>query len=258
MSINILPHIKDKHVIVTGGGSGVGAEIAITFANAGAKVTIVGRRLCTLQEIADTHENIFPVAGDVGDETSITEAFEQSRKQHGPIDIVIANAGATDTAPFERTSLDQWDRTLAVNLTGTFLTFQNAYQDMKPAGKGRMIAIASTAGQKGYSYVSPYCAAKHGVIGLVKSLSLEAARSDITVNAICPGFIETPMLEKSVSNIMEKTGRTEEEARKSLYAGNPQKRFIQVEEIASMALWLCAPGSESITGQALSISGGET
>lgn len=258
MNTEILPHIKGKHLLVTGGGSGVGAKIATTFANAGAKVTIVGRRLCALQEVADESVNIFPVVGDVGDEASLNEAFKAARHHQGPIDIVIANAGATDTAPFERTSLAQWERTLAVNLTGTFLTFQNAYEDMKPSGKGRMIAVASTAGQKGYSYVSPYCAAKHGVIGLVKSLALEAARCDITVNAICPGFIETPMLEKSVANIMEKTGRNEEEARKSLYSGNPQKRFIQVEEIAAMALWLCAPGSESITGQALSISGGET
>ncbi len=251
-------HLKDKHLLITGGGSGVGAAIAQSFAAAGANVSILGRRKKALHDTAKGYSNIFPATADVCDEASLNDAFTKAREEFGPINIVIANAGTAETAPFERTDLDQWNRMISTNLTGTFLTIKNAYEDMKASGEGRIIAIASTAGQKGYSYVVPYCAAKHGVVGLVKGLALEAARTNITVNAICPGFIETPMLETSINNIKKVTGRSEEEARKSLYAGNPQKRFIQVEEVAAMAQWLCAPGSESITGQALSISGGET
>jgi NAD(P)-dependent dehydrogenase (short-subunit alcohol dehydrogenase family) len=143
-------------------------------------------------------------------------------------------------------------------LTGVFNTFQVCLAKMNPKTPGRLIAVASTAGLKGYSYVSGYCAAKHGVVGLVRSLGQELARTGVTVNAICPGFTETPMLAKSIDNIVEKTGRSREEAEASLRSVNPQDRFIQPEEIAETAIWLSSDAAASMTGQAISLSGGET
>ncbi|RED49072.1 NAD(P)-dependent dehydrogenase (short-subunit alcohol dehydrogenase family) [Aestuariispira insulae] len=249
--------LTGKHAVVTGGGSGAGAAIAVALADAGAVVTVMGRRMEPLMALADQHANIHCQAADVTDMDSLFAAFDAASADHGPAGIVIANAGAAESAPFHRMDMELWNRMLSVNLTGTYLTAQAGYEDMKGLGWGRIIAIASTAGLRGYPYVSGYSAAKHGVVGLVKSLALEAAKTGITVNAVCPGFMETPMLDESIRNIMEKTGRSEEEARKSLVKDNPQGRFIQVQEVADMVLWLCGEGAASVTGQALSLSGGE-
>ena len=184
-------------------------------------------------------------------------AFDAARGAHGPIGGVIANAGAADSVPFAKMKPAQLQAMLAVNLIGVSNVWQAALPDMTSAGWGRMIAIASTAGLKGFPYVAAYCAAKHGVVGLTRALSLELANTGITVNAICPGFIETPMLDRSIAKIVEKTGMAESEARKSLCAGNPQKRFIQTDEVAGTALWLCSDAARSVNGHALSISGGE-
>ena len=188
--------------------------------------------------------------------TTTAEVIEALFAQAGLCDIVIANAGAADSAPFGRTTLDQWNAMLAVNLTGTFLTFREGLAQIP--GWGRMIAIASTAGLKGYGYVAPYAAAKHGVVGLVRSLALEIAKMPLTVNALCPGFLDTDMTDRSVATIVAKTGKTPEEARAALTESNPQKRLIQPAEVTAAALWLCAPGSEGINGQAIAIAGGET
>lgn len=249
--------LRNRHAVVTGGGSGSGAAIADALAAHGAKVTLMGRRLDQLEQTAALHENTQCQQADVTDPTSLKAAFDQARTQQGPVDIVIANAGAAESAPFHRTGMDLWQKMIDVNLTGTFLTAQAGFEEMKANGWGRIIAIASTAGLKGYPYVSAYSAAKHGVVGLVKSLALETARTGITANAICPGFMETPMLEQSLRNIMEKTGRSEEEARADLAKDNPQGRFIQPSEVADMVLWLCSEGAASVNGQALSLSGGE-
>lgn len=244
------------HALVTGGGSGVGAVIAERFADAGAEVTIVGRRLDALESVA-RHQRIFAIAGDVTDEASVAAAFEEAASAHGAPSIVVANAGAAESAPFHRTGLDDWHHMLSVNLTGVFLSFRAALPAMREAGFGRLIAIASTAGLKGYPYVAPYCAAKHGVVGLVRALALETAKAGVTVNAVCPGFMETPLLEHSIANIMEKTGKDRAAASQALTANNPQGRFIQPGEIADAVLWLCGHEAGSVTGQAISISGGE-
>ncbi|MCG7521994.1 SDR family NAD(P)-dependent oxidoreductase [Ruegeria sp. Ofav3-42] len=244
--------ISGKHVIVTGGGSGVGAETAREFADAGAKVTIMGRGQKQLQA-----QGLSWQVCDVTDPGSVSSAFDAARAEHGDIAVVVANAGAALSVPFEKMSPDDLDKMLGVNLTGVFNVWQAALPDMKAAGWGRMIAIASTAGLKGYSYVSGYCAAKHGVVGLTRALSLELASSGITVNAICPGFIETPMLDRSIANISEKTGMTSEQAANSLWRNNPQKRFVQTDEVAGTAMWLCSDAARSVNGHALSISGGE-
>jgi 3-hydroxybutyrate dehydrogenase len=243
--------LAGKRVLITGGGSGVGAELARGFAAAGADVTIAGRRLEALKAVAAGSQSIHVVQADVTDETSVKTMFAAA----GPYDIVIANAGAADSAPFARTTLDQWNRMIAVNLTGVFLTLREGLNQMR--GWGRLISVASTAGLKGYPYVAPYAAAKHGVIGLTRSLALEVAKKPITVNALCPGFLDTEMTARSIATIVEKTGRSAEEAKASLTARNPQGRLIAPAEVTAAALWLCSPGSEGVNGQAIAISGGE-
>lgn len=243
--------LAGKRVLVTGGGSGVGAALALGFARAGAEVVISGRRMEALQATAARHPSIRCVAADVSDEASVKAMFTEA----GPCDVVIANAGAADSAPLGRTTVEQWNAMLAVNLTGTFLTFREGLAQMP--GWGRLIAVASTAGLKGYAYVAPYAAAKHGVVGLCRSLALEVAKKPVTVNALCPGFLDTEMTDRSVANIVQKTGMSADDARASLAETNPQKRLIQPEEVVSAALWLCGPGSEGINGQAIAIAGGE-
>lgn len=241
-----------SHVVITGGGSGVGAETAHAFAREGARVTIMGRSETPLKEQGLSYQIC-----DVTDAGAVAKAFEAARDEHGPITIVIANAGAAISVPFAKMKSSDLTAMTDVNLIGVFHVWQAALSDMKASGEGRMIAIASTAGLKGYPYVSGYCAAKHGVIGLTRALALELASSGITVNAICPGFIETPMLERSISNIVTKTGLSADDAAKSLTKGNPQRRFIQTDEVAGTALWLCTEAARSVNGHALSISGGE-
>lgn len=247
---------KSRHVVVTGGGSGVGAEIARQFATSGASVTILGRRQETLDKVCE-QTGAFAVSCDVTDRGSIDNALEKARKQNGPVAIAVANAGSAISKPFVSMTPGDIVSMMDVNLLGVFNLWQACLGDMKDQGWGRMIAIASSASLKGYPYVSGYCAAKHAVLGLTRSLSLELAKTGITVNSICPGFVETPMLESSLTNIVEKTGMSKEEAAKSLKAGNPMKRFIQVDEVASVVAWLAGEDTRSINGQAISVNGGE-
>ncbi|MER9440885.1 SDR family oxidoreductase [Mesorhizobium sp. M0340] len=250
--------ISGRHALVTGGGSGVGRAIALALAGAGINVTICGRRVEPLAEVAAENKRIFAVAADVTDEASMTALYEAAQAARGAFDIVVANAGMSGSAPALRTSLADWQRTLDVNLTGAFLTVKPALAGMAVRKTGRVIFVASTAGLKGYPYVAAYVAAKHGVVGLMRALAVETAKSGITVNAVCPGFVETEMLESAVQRIVEATGRSSEQARASLAATNPQDRFIQPEEIAAAVLYLCGDAARSITGQTISISGGET
>ncbi|NHB75617.1 SDR family NAD(P)-dependent oxidoreductase [Rhodobacter calidifons] len=237
-------------VLITGGGTGVGADLARGFAEAGAEVVICGRREAPLRKVADaTGAHI--VLADVSDEARVQRLFAEA----GRCDVVIANAGAATSAPFGRTTLEDWNAMIAVNLTGVFLTFRAGLAQF--GDWGRLIAVASTAGLKGYPYVAPYAAAKHGVVGLVRSLALEVARKAVTVNALCPGFLDTEMTDRSVETIVGKTGMTPEAARQTLADHNPQRRLIQPAEVTSAALWLCSAGTEGINGQTLAIAGGE-
>ncbi|MBZ9732005.1 SDR family oxidoreductase [Mesorhizobium sp. CA18] len=250
--------IAGKHALVTGGGSGVGKGIAQALAAQGVAVTICGRREATLAEVTKENDRIFAVTADVTNEAAMADVYQKAEAARGPFDIVVANAGMAGSVAAHKTALADWQRTLDVNLTGAFLTVKPALAGMLARKTGRIIFIASTAGLKGYAYVAPYVAAKHGVVGLMRALAAETAKSGVTVNAVCPGFVETEMLEESVQRIVEKTGRSTGEARASLAATNPQGRFIQPEEVAAAVLWLCSDAARSITGQAISISGGET
>jgi NAD(P)-dependent dehydrogenase (short-subunit alcohol dehydrogenase family) len=250
--------ITGKHALVTGGGTGVGRAIALALAETGVAVTICGRRKEQLAAVADANRRISAIAADVTDEAAMTALYAEAEKARGPVDIVVANAGMSGSSPAQRTSLGDWQRTLDVNLTGSFLTVKPALAGMTSAKSGRVVFVASTAGLKGYAYVAPYVAAKHGVVGLMRALATELARTGVTVNAVCPGFVETDMLGESVQRIVDKTGRTVEQARASLAATNPQGRFIQPQEVAAAVLWLCSEAAGSITGQAISLSGGET
>ncbi len=242
--------LEGHRVLITGGGSGAGADLARGFAAAGAEVVIAGRRRDALETVAQA-TGAEVVVADVTDAGSVAAMFAAA----GPCDIVIANAGAADSAPFLKTTLEQWNAMIAVNLTGVFLTLQVGLRQM--SGWGRLISVASTAGLKGYAKIAPYAAAKHGVIGLTRSLALEVAKGPVTANALCPGFLDTPMTDRSVDVIAAKTGRSLAEARSALEAMSPQGRLIQPAEVTAAALWLCGPGSEGINGQAIAISGGE-
>jgi NAD(P)-dependent dehydrogenase (short-subunit alcohol dehydrogenase family) len=250
--------IAGKHALVTGGGSGVGKAIALALAEAGVAVTICGRREAAMAEVAKKNDRISGLAADVTNEAEMADLYQKAEAARGPFDIVVANAGMAGSAPAHKTTLADWQRTLDVNLTGAFLTVKPALAGMAARKAGRIVFIASTAGLKGYAYVAPYVAAKHGVVGLMRALASENAKSGVTVNAVCPGFVQTEMLEQSIQRIIEKTGRSAEQARSSLASTNPQGRFIQPEEVAAAVLWLCGEAAQSITGQAISVSGGET
>lgn len=250
--------LSGKHALVTGGGSGIGASIAKTLAKAGVQVTICGRRKELLEQTAAGGNTISAVVADVTDEAAMTKLHQQAQSAYGGFDIVVANAGGAESAPAEKVSAELWNKTLNLNLTGAFFSVKPALADMRERGWGRIVFIASTAGLKAYPYVAPYVAAKHGVVGLARALALETAKNGITVNAVCPGFTETPLIEQTVRRIVGKTGRSEADARNVLAANNPQARIIAPQEVADVVLWLCNAGSASITGQAISVSGGET
>ena len=250
-------HLGGAHALVTGGGTGIGAAIATRLAKAGARVTVVGRRPELLQEVADGLSTAQAVPFDVTDEEEIETGLATATEEFGPIDVLVNNAGAAESAPFEHTTLDTWRAMLEVNLTGVFLMSRVVLPAMVERRWGRIVSIASTAGLKGYAYVAAYCAAKHGVIGLTRSLALEVAQKGVTVNAVCPGYTETDLLADSIADITEKTGVSEDEAQAQLVESNPQGRFVSPEEVAEVTAWLVGPNTDVITGQAIVVAGGE-
>lgn len=246
------------HALVTGGGTGIGAEIARTLATQGANLTLVGRRRDKLEVVARDIPGACIAPANVSVRAEVDVAFATARAAHGPIAILVNNAGIAASASFSRVTADSWREVMAVNLDALFHCCQAALPDLKQATAGRIVTIASTAGLRGYAYTAPYVAAKHGAIGLTRALALELAKTRITVNAVCPGFTDTAIVAEAVEKIAGTTGRSPEEATADLTRFNPQGRLIQPREVADAVLWLCQPGSGSITGQAISVSGGET
>ncbi|QUS38895.1 SDR family oxidoreductase [Tardiphaga alba] len=247
---------RSSHALVTGGGRGIGRAIASSLVKAGATVTIMGRNRKVLDEVVAAGDAHHAIAADVSDQAAMQAVISDAAKRQ-PIDILVANAGAAESAPFLKSDTALFQRMMDVNFMGVVHATHAVLPDMVARKSGRIIAVASTAGLKGYGYVSAYVAAKHAVVGLVRSLALEVATKNVTVNAVCPGFTETDLLEGSIDNIMSKTGRTREQAIAELAKHNPQGRLVKPEEVADAVLWLCGAGAGSITGQSIAVAGGE-
>ncbi len=249
-----LPHFP--HAVVTGAARGIGREIASTLTTAGAVVTALGRQGAALDELIAQGAARFSVVADVTNQAAVDAAMREAAARR-PIDILIANAGAAELAAFARSDAALFKRMMDVNFLGVVHSIQAALPSMRERPFGRIVVIASTAGLKGYAYVSAYVAAKHAVIGLVRSLALELATTRITVNAVCPGFTDTDLVAGSIETIMKKTGRDRSDAISELTRHNPQGRLITPQEVADTVLWLCGENAAAITGQAIAVAGGE-
>jgi NAD(P)-dependent dehydrogenase (short-subunit alcohol dehydrogenase family) len=248
--------LAGKHAVVTGGARGIGAAVTRALAAHGAKVSMLGRSAVPPADLAGDPRLQY-VQADVCAPEKLHQAFDAARASFGTVHILVNNAGQGISAPFVKTDFALWRSMLQVNLDGTFHCIHQVLPAMLSAGWGRIVNIASTAGLIGYGYVSAYCAAKHGVVGLTRSLALETANKGVTVNAVCPGYTETEMLQRTIDGIVSKTGRTAEAARAELSSKNPQKRMVRPEEVANAVTWLCLPGSEAVTGQSIAVAGGE-
>jgi NAD(P)-dependent dehydrogenase (short-subunit alcohol dehydrogenase family) len=246
--------LTGKHAVVTGASRGIGLAIARALRAEGARVTLMARDAAALEAAAaDLGGATAWQAVDVADAASVAAAFDGI----GTVDILVNNAGQAASAPFGRTDDALWRRMLDVNLTGAFHCIQAALPGMVDAGWGRIVNVASTAGLTGYRYVAAYCAAKHGLVGLTRALALEVAAQGVTVNAVCPGYTETDLVQDAVANIARATGRSEDEARAGLEAANPQGRMVLPAEVAHAVAWLCMPAAAAMNGMAVAVDGGE-
>lgn len=251
-----------QHALVTGGARGIGAAISEHLAARGAAVTLLGRSAAPLEEhkarlVSRYAVPVAAVTADITDAAQVAAAFAAAVKAQGPVQILVNNAGRGESMPLKRMDLAFLNKMLAINVAGAFLCIQQVLPAMTEAKYGRIINVASTAGLIGYRYVSAYVASKHAVVGLTKAMALELAKTGITVNAVCPSYVETDMTKDTVANIIKKTGRDEAAVRAELTQFNPQARMIQPEEVASVVSWLALPASHSITGLQIPVAGGE-
>lgn len=245
--------LSGKRAFVTGGGTGIGAAIALALADAGAQVHITGRREGPLEETAAKNSRVTWSLMDVTSEREVVETIAAQ----GQVDIMVPNAGIAETAPVHRITLDFWRKVQATNVEGVMLCTREVLKPMAERGWGRVIIISSVAGLGGFPYGAAYCASKHAVLGLMKCAADEVLKTGVTVNALCPGYVATPIIDRSVENIVGKAKISQEEALASLRDVNPFGRMIEPDEVAAAALWLCGPGSGAVTAQAIPISGGQ-
>lgn len=254
-------YLEGRHAVVTGGSRGIGAAIAGALSARGAAVTVMARQAGGLNEQMTTREHAGAkaqsVACDVTDDSSVQAAFARATDRFGAIGILVNSAGAAESALAGETSRALWDRMLAVNLTGTYACTLQVLPGMRAAGQGRVVNVASTAGLRGYKTMTAYCAAKHAVIGFTRALALETATQGITVNAVCPGYTETDLVDAAVRNLVSSLGKTPAEARAMLLRVIPRGIMTTPGEVAAAVVWLCAPGSAAVTGIALPVAGGE-
>lgn len=246
-----------KHALVTGGGTGIGKGIALALADAGAEVTITGRSADRLNALSATHPRLHALVMNVDNETSVRDGIATAADARGPVQICIANAGIAEGGPFAKTSLAAWRQTMATNLDGVFLTFQAALATLADDTPARMIVVSSIAGVRGLKNAIPYTVSKHGVIGLIRGLSEEYMRRPITFNALCPGYVDTAIVQNQLPGLMNRFGVDEAGAIDLIAKGNRHRRLLEVDETTAAAMWLCSDGARSVNGQTIQISGGQ-
>ena len=247
--------LAGRHALITGGGTGIGAAAAEHLSAAGAKLSLLGRRLEPLQAVAERHSGI-AIACDVTAERQIADAFDEARTLNGPIDLLIVNAGIAESAPFHKMTRESWDRIIATNLTAAFECSSKAMSDLLASDSGRLVFVASVASLRGVPYAAHYAASKHGLLGLMRSLAAEYAKTRLTVNAVCPGYVDTPMTDHSVERVSQITGRSENEARSAITSMNASGRLVDPQAIGNVIAMLCLPLSRDINGAAITVDGG--
>ena len=253
--------LKGQHAVITGGSRGIGAAISNYLAHLGADISLTGRTEKTLAKQANYIRNNYKVKvhtalGNMADELDVGRCFESASKELGSVQILVNNAGIGKSAPFHRMETNLWNEIIGLNLTGTYLCTKQVFSEMRESGYGRIVNISSTVGLRGYPYIAAYCASKHGVIGLTRTLALECVKKGITVNAICPGYTDTDLVSEAVDAIVEKTGKERTEIQSEIDNMSPMGRMVTPDEVAETVAWICLPSSASITGQSIVVSGG--
>lgn len=252
--------LAGKRALVTGGGRGIGRETALALAREGADVAVTARTAAEIEKVADEVRGLgrraeaFTV--DVASAESVRALFAAVRERFGAPDVLVNGAGVAPSALLTRTPDELWHQAIETNLSGPFYCTREALPAMVEKGWGRIVNVASIAGKTGYPYISAYAASKHGLLGLTKCVALEVADKGVTVNAVCPGYVDTPMTDASIERMVAKTGRAAADLRRNLELMSPQKRLFTSEEVAAMIVFLCTEGARGINGQALSIDGG--
>lgn len=246
--------LNGSHALVTGGGTGIGLAIARALAAQGVLVTITGRRIEVLQDVAG--DGLYALAMDVRDESAQRDTIAKAVAARGPIQICVANAGIAEGRALQKTEMDLWRRIMTTNLDGAFITIRESMRSMVQADWGRVIAVSSIAGIRGLKGGGAYAASKHGLIGLIRSYSEEYLGGPITFNALCPGYVDTPIIDANLAAI-QKRGFSQEQAMDMMVGSNLHKKLIDADEVAQAALWLCAPSAASVNGQTINIAGGQ-